>query len=199
MKKKIVSLVLVFALALALGIGGTVAWLTAQTDSVVNTFTVGDINIKLAETPGTEYKMVPGNTITKDPKVTVLANSEACFLFVKIEKSTTPKYDDFMEQYVVAQGWNELPNVSGIYYREVAASTAAQDFNVLEGNQVKVKDTVTKAAVNALGTPTGEVDAHGNAIYTYDSANLPKLTFTAYAVQKVGSADATAAWAKLNP
>ena len=53
MKKKIVSLVLVFALALALGIGGTVAWLTAQTQSVVNTFTIGDINIELDETKGT--------------------------------------------------------------------------------------------------------------------------------------------------
>ena len=45
MKKKIVSLVLVFALALALGIGGTVAWLTAQTSEVVLT---GD-DVKKAE------------------------------------------------------------------------------------------------------------------------------------------------------
>ena len=48
MKKKILALTLVFALALALGIGGTVAWLTAQTDSVVNTFTVGDITLSLS-------------------------------------------------------------------------------------------------------------------------------------------------------
>ena len=78
MKKKILALTLVFALALALGIGGTVAWLTAQTDSVVNTFTVGDITLSLAETQST-YKIVPGGKDAKDPKLTVTKGSEICY------------------------------------------------------------------------------------------------------------------------
>ena len=75
MKKKI-TLLLSLALAVAIGIGGTLAWLTDKTESKVNTFTVGNIDIDLTETT-TNYKMVPGQTIDKDPKVTVEAGSEA--------------------------------------------------------------------------------------------------------------------------
>lgn len=175
MKKKVLSIVAV-VLVLCCAIGGTLAWLTDKTASVKNTFTVGDINIELTETT-TNYKMVPGNTISKDPKVTVKANSEACWLFVKVEKSAN--FDSFMT-YDMADGWTELPSVTGVYYREVAATTAATDFSVLKGDSVSVKDTVTKAYLNALTQNT-----------------FPTLTFTAYAVQKDNVADAATAWSKL--
>lgn len=175
MKKKVLSIVAV-VLVLCCAIGGTLAWLTDKTASVKNTFTVGDINIELTETT-TNYKMVPGNTISKDPKVTVKANSEACWLFVKVEKSSN--FDSFMT-YDMADGWTELPSVTGVYYREVAATTAATDFSVLKGDSVSVKDTVTKADLNDLTQNT-----------------FPTLTFTAYAVQKDNVADAATAWSKL--
>lgn len=175
MKKKVLSIVAV-VLVLCCAIGGTLAWLTDKTASVKNTFTVGDINIELTETT-TNYKMVPGNTISKDPKVTVKANSEACWLFVKVEKSAN--FDSFMT-YDMADGWTELPSVTGVYYREVAATTAATDFSVLKGDSVSVKDTVTKADLNALTQNT-----------------FPTLTFTAYAVQKDNVDDAATAWSKL--
>lgn len=176
MKKKVLSIVAV-VLVLCCAIGGTLAWLTDKTASVTNTFTVGDINIDLTESKNLNLKMVPGNTITKDPKVTVQANSEACWLFVKVEKSAN--FDSFMT-YDMADGWTELPSVTGVYYREVAATTAATDFSVLKGDSVSVKDTVTKADLNALTQNT-----------------FPTLTFTAYAVQKDNVADAATAWSKL--
>ncbi|MGN1231703.1 MAG: hypothetical protein ACI4TP_07365, partial [Anaerotignum sp.] len=43
-------------------------------------YTYGDINIELEETTGTTYEIVPGNDLTKDPKVTVKAGSEDCWL-----------------------------------------------------------------------------------------------------------------------
>lgn len=183
MKKKILALTLVFALALALGIGGTVAWLTAKTDSVVNTFTVGDINITLAETssnqdtdndPNTNsYKMVPGATITKDPKVTVLKNSEACWLFVKVEKSTN--FDIFME-YEMADGWTLVDGQTDVYYRTVAAtSTADTTFSVIKNDSITVKSSVTKEMLTAS---------------TFTS---PSLKITAYAIQSdnLKNADST--------
>ncbi|MGM9639957.1 MAG: hypothetical protein ACI3V3_01160 [Faecousia sp.] len=185
------AFVLVLALVLALGcvIGGTIAWLTAQTAPVVNTFTVGDINITLAETK-TDFKMVPGNTIEKDPKVTVKADSEACWLFVKIEESTN--LDDFIS-YSVATGWTPLTGVDGVYYREVAATTADTSFDVLTNNQVTVKDTVTKEMMNAFDTDKDGV------LSDAEKAALPTLTFTAYAVQMDNVTSATEAWAKVNP
>ena len=178
MKKKVLSIVAV-VLVLCCAIGGTLAWLTAKTDPVVNTFTVGDINIELTESENLNLKMVPGNTISKDPKVTVKANSEACWLFVKVEESAN--FGDFMT-YEMANGWTQGDGTkipANAFYREVAATTAAIDFSVLQGDSVSVKDTVTKADLNALTQNT-----------------FPTLTFTAYAVQKDNIADAKTAWAE---
>ena len=177
MKKKTLALVLALTLLVAGVVGGTLAWLTDQTAEVKNTFTVGDINIGLTETTA-DYKMVPGNTIAKDPTVTVKANSEACWLFVQVTESTNLK--DFIT-YAIAEGWTALPGVDGVYYREVSASDADQTFPVLAGNAVTVKNTVTKEMLTAK-----------------DFAN-PTLTFKAYAVQKDNVASASDAWAKVNP
>ena len=103
MKKKSLALVLALAMIVVCVVGGTLAWLIDKTDPVKNTFTYGDINIKLEETDATvaadgsatkEFKMIPGYAIDKDPKVTVKAKSDACWLFVKVEKSAN--FDDFM-------------------------------------------------------------------------------------------------------
>lgn len=74
MKKKTVALLLSLVLVFGVIAGGTLAWLTAQSDTVVNTFTTSDINVKLAESKGVttadgkSFKMVPGKSIEKDPK-----------------------------------------------------------------------------------------------------------------------------------
>lgn len=174
MKKKTLALVLALTLLVAGVVGGTLAWLTDRTAEVKNTFTVGDINIGLTETT-TDYKMVPGNTIAKDPTVTVKANSEACWLFVQVTESTNLK--DFIT-YAIAEGWTELQD--GVYYREVPASAADQTFPVLAGNTVTVNNTVTKAMLTAK-----------------DFAN-PTLTFKAYAIQKAHFDTPAAAWAEVS-
>ena len=174
MKKKTLALVLALTLLVAGIVGGTLAWLTDQTAEVKNTFTVGDINIGLTETTA-DYKMVPGNTIAKDPTVTVKANSEACWLFVKVTESTDLK--DFIT-YTIANSWTKLQD--GVYYREVPASAADQTFSVLADDAVTVKSDVTRTMLE-----TAKTDA-------------PTLTFQAYAIQKDHFATAAAAWAEVS-
>lgn len=174
MKKKALALVLALTLLVAGIVGGTLAWLTDRTAEVKNTFTVGDINIGLTETTA-DYKMVPGNTIAKDPTVTVKANSEACWLFVKVTESAN--LDDFIT-YAIATGWTELE--AGVYYREVPASAADQTFSVLAGDAVTVKSDVTRTMLE-----TAKTDA-------------PTLTFQAYAIQRDHFATADAAWAEVS-
>ena len=118
MKKKSIALVLSLALVVVCIIGGTLAWLTANTDPVTNTFTTSDINITLEESKDLNLKMIPGWTITKDPKVTVTAGSEKCYLFVKLDKSEN--FDRFMS-YEMAEGWKPLKDagdnaVAGVFY-----------------------------------------------------------------------------------
>lgn len=186
---KLVLMLLAVIFVLCGIIAGTVAWLIADTDPVVNTFTYGDINITLEETDAdgdgnpdaNEYPMVPGNAIEKDPKVTVLANSENAWLFVKLEKSAN--FDDFMT-YEIADGWTALDGVTGVYYRTVDKATSDAEFIVLKDNTVNVKGEVTKEMLNAL-------DANG-------ASNYPTLTVTAYAVQRDSNiATAADAWAKI--
>lgn len=171
--------VLSVVLAMLIGIAGTLAYLKDSTDPVVNTFTSSDVSITLVEgasewddedgdTRTNSYKMVPGATINKDPKVTVLADSEACYVFVEVVKSGN--FDTYME-YTMAEGWTQVPNVSGVYYRQVSASTADQPFDVLLNNQITVKSTVTKANMQLI-------DGVGD-----NDQLAPTLTFTAYAIQ----------------
>ena len=71
--RKILIVLLAMVLVIGCAVGGTVAWLTQETDSIVNTFTYGNINITLTETtPEKETdKIIPGTDIEKEPKVTV--------------------------------------------------------------------------------------------------------------------------------
>lgn len=191
--RSIRGLVLVLALALIIGVAGgaTFAWLTAKTDPVVNTFTYGDINITLAENTGSDYKIIPGVDIEKDPLVTVLAKSEACWLFVKVEEENWPELTYVNKDgkavrkvnYDIADGWtkgdgtNNIP--ANVYYREVAASKANQEFPVLKDNKITVSDTLTKIDISGILTTT------------------PKLSITAYAIQKDGMDTAAKAWAAI--
>ena len=174
---KAFAAVLALVLVLGCALGGTVAWLVAKSDPVVNTFTYGDININLEETTGSSYKIIPGVDIAKDPKVTVEADSEACWLFVKVDEVGTFVADKVT--YSVADGWTALTGQPGVYYREVGAVTADTDFYALKDNVVKVSDTLTKEDIKGITTQ-------------------PTLTFTAYAVQKDGIADAATAWSKIS-
>ena len=177
MKKKLIIGIIAAVLLLSCTVGATLAWLIDETETVTNTFTYGDINITLDESENLDLKMIPGKTITKDPVVTVKGGSEACWLFVKIEKSAN--FDSFMT-YATAEGWTALDEVDGVYYREVTSSADDQAFPVIAGNQVTVSEEVTKEALTALTPETA-----------------PTLSFTAYAVQKDGIDTAADAWAKI--
>ena len=191
---KLVVAMLAVTLLIGCAIGGTVAWLTDKTDPVTNTFTYGDINIDLFEhnyvassnTLGSnevkkvdDYKIIPGVNLPKDPTVRVRAGSEACWLFVKVER--TGEFVPNKVTYSVKtgkDGWTALDSQPGVYYREVGAVTADTDFAVLKDNKVTVSDTLTKEDIAKL------------------NSKQVILTFTAYAVQKDGFDTAAAAWAE---
>lgn len=179
---KTMFMILAVVLIVGISVGGTLAWLTAQSETVTNTFATSDIKVELKETTGTEYKMVPGNTITKDPQATVLTGSEECWLFVKLVKSTN--FDSYLE-YTMADGWAPVTGETNVYARKVTTDKIGTAFNVLKDNQVTVKGTVTKADMNALTTAT-----------------YPTLTVTAYASQLYKSASeefsAADAWANVS-
>ncbi len=174
--KKIILTALVTVLLCASVVGTTFAWLVDVTETKTNTFTAGNIKISFAESTSTNKRMLPGAILEENPTVTVYAESEACWLFAKIEKSDN--FDTFLT-YAIAEGWTALDGKDGVYYREVADTDANQVFGILLNNQVEAKTEPTKEHYDDLS-----------------EANFPALYFTMYAVQREGMATAVAAWAQ---
>ena len=178
MSGKALAVLVAVVLLIGCAVGGTVAWLVAKSDPIVNIFTVGNINVSLSETSGTNYHIVPGVNIAKDPKAQVKAGSENCYLFVKVDEENWPTFTEGDKttrkvDYKLAEGWTKLED--GVYYREVNESEANQDFQILKDNQVTVSQNLTKDELNTVNTQ-------------------PKLTFTVYAVQKEGVQNVSEAW-----
>ena len=191
MKKKI-TLVVALALVLVVGVFGSLAWLTASTDEVTNTFTIGNIQITLTEPnapTSKEYKVVPGGSATKDPTITVAKDSESCYVYACV--TNTVKVTVNGKETVVA-----TPNVNAtnwvsvctsgdktLYrYKEIVnASNAAADITLPVFTTVTYSDLITKDNISEI-TPTTD-----------------KITVDAFAIQSealtsgVTTADAEAA------
>ena len=173
--KKLIIAVVALSLALLGVVGGTLAYLHTSTKTVTNTFTYGDINIELKESDNLDLKLVPGRPITKDPYVIVDKDSEACYLFVKIQHPT--ELADYIS-YDIADGWTALNGVDDVYYRLVDAEED-QTFYILKDNTVLVSEELTKEAMKNL------------------EEGAVTLAFTAYAIQSYGMEDAADAWANI--
>lgn len=191
--KKFIAILSVFVmLALTMVVGcavdGTVAWLVSESESSVSTFTLGDINIKLTgESESQPLKIIPGVGIRRSLKVTVDPNSEACWLFVKVEGTNWSRFPDangtakVFYSVDVQKGWIALNDHPGVYYREVSAEDAKTGVEYDVNCNVTVSQMLTKAEVNSIAAET-----------------QPQLSFTAYAVQRDGIGDAATAWTAAN-
>ena len=188
--KKMLVILLALTVTMVTAAGGTLAFLYG-TQNVKNTFTYDDIQIDLEETdtgldpdqnPDTnQYPMLPGQPIHKDPKVTVYAGSLDCWLFVELTESWN--FSDYLA-YTVADGWEPLEGVPGVFCRAVDASSESQTFPVIKDDLIYMKESVT------LGQ-----------LATLTDADYPTLTIKAYAIQRGAAieetATAQAAWALL--
>ena len=196
MKKKLLTAALCTIIAVLAITGSSLAWLKDTTGTVTNTFTKGAVDIDLFEhdylpesntldtsaapvMANTDYKMVPGKVLPKDPTVTVKAGSEACYVFVKVEEINA--VSTFLSYSIDTTVWTALEGEAGVYYMLINTYTEADtDYNVLTNKQVTVNTTVTTDNMNSL---TG--------------SNNPQLKFTAYAIQQLGFNDEAAAWAEI--
>lgn len=185
---KVLVLMMTFVLVIGATIGGTLAWLSAKTETITNTFEAAGIKIELTETEGLnddgvwKNAMVPGATYDKNPTVTVVEpdTSVDCYLFVKFEANEAAKsyltYTSLLEDE--DSGWIKLTGVDNVWYREVLVDDEIKSWELLGDNKVTVKDTVT--ADNMSEAATAE------------------LKYTSYAVQVLGSENAAEAWGKIS-
>ena len=199
MKKKLMAVALATIIAVMAVAGASLAWLKDSTDTVTNTFTEGLVDIELYEhdylpdsntldnnvkvTKNTDYKMIPSLELPKDPTVVVKAKSEACYVFIEVKANANAK--KFLTYSIDSSEWTLLvdENSEGVtvYYKHINSYTASDiEINVLTDKKVTVNSTIEMVDMTALATE-----------------EKPVLEFTAYAIQALGSADATAAWEKI--
>lgn len=187
--RKVLLIALCAILLVSASVMGTMAYLTSQA-SVTNTFTVGKVNITLDEadvkTDGTyvtdvnarvdanEYHLLPGHSYIKDPTIHVDADSEDCWLFVKVENGISAIEDsaNTIAAQMTGKGWIVIDSANNIYGRE--ATNKAGD-NVAVFGTFKISGTA-------------DVARYADA----------QIVVTAYAVQADGFDTAADAWTAAN-
>lgn len=182
-KKKVLVTVLCAAALVVASVLGTMAYLTSQTETVTNTFTVGNVEITLDETDvtpmgvkdtdarvkGNEYKLIPGHTYIKDPTVHVDTDSEESWLFVKVvDEIAGIEADTTVAAQMADNGWTAVDRATNVYAYK-ATVTAGQDIKVFENFTIKG----TAAVADYAGKT---------------------ITVEAYAIQAGGFDTAAAAW-----
>lgn len=191
---KVLIPLLAVILVIGCAAGGTLAYLKAKATPVTNTFVAGDIGtLTLVENTSNSNVVTPGVNIAKNPVVIFSGNNVDAYVFVKVgDKSNGKEWTennrtfsvgpDQEMKWTVADGWIKLDGADGVYYREAAVDTDAE--NVAETEKYGV---VRDAAITVSPTITEE------EIGSYEKS----LTFTAYAIQKDGFESAAEAWAQV--
>lgn len=193
--RKILTMVGALALTAALAIGGTLAYLTAQTDTVTNTFTVGNITMTLdetnAENPAGDrviantYKIIPGTKLAKDPTAHIAAGSEKCWVYVQVVDTMNTAVEG-SATYNMANGWILVDADLNVWkYNTVVDATEAEnaiDIKVFDededGNTVTIVGTVvTEENIVALSGKTIVVNG-----YAHQSENVEVSVANAAAV-----------------
>lgn len=190
------SIVLVMCLTAA----GTLAWLTAKTEQVTNTFSTSDIGVGLKESENLDLKMIPGWDITKDPKAWITEGSEAAYLFVEVKESNN--FDDFMT-YAIADGWTLLNSDPAEEGRNIVTDNITADTYVIYRKVTTAEQMGENSAFEILKDSKVTVSVDVTKEMMTENFTAPTLTFTAYASQlkKNNKAEFTAAeaWDNVKP
>ena len=200
MKKKSILLTLTaVVLAMAIGVGGTIAYFTSTTEDVKNTFTVGNVAITLDEadvtyandvwTAGedrvqsnTYENVYPGAELPKDPTIHVADNSQQAYVAMKVVISKAAAWKALAEDHA---SLNDLETVFEGYteadWTKIAATEQGDNLVYVymwEQGKVSANDNLT--LFTAMNIPK---ELSSQEIETIDGFTV---TATGYAVQAQG-------------
>ncbi len=220
--KKRTLLTVLGAIALvATTVLSTVAYLT-DTEKVTNTFTVGQVDIKLEETvvdedgnvtqekttEGNQYHLIPGLEYSKDPTMTVLKDSEESYVRMimtvynaeavsAIVNNPVHGLNDFAGLFA---GWdNEKWNYVG-FEEDKANDTIAFEFRYHEAVGKAEEDKVLEPLFTKLVAPGTLTNEELKALYGDETTDTDdfKIEVVGHAIQKATFETADEAWAAFN-
>ena len=189
---------------------GTMAYLTS-TDEVVNTFTVGNVAIKLDEAPvdgngkattgdrvkENSYKLLPGHTYNKDPMVTLLAGSETSYVKMTVTFSKANELDAIFapsgaDLTSIFNGYDSANWIAKGNTKDATANTRTYEFWYKEAVGAPTADVALDALFDSITVP-GTITKE-----QLDTIKGMTITVNAYAIQADGFANADAAWAEFS-
>ena len=207
-RSKALLLTLCAVLLVAASVLGTMAYLTS-TDEVTNTFTVGQVKIKLDEAKANpdgslvanadrvkanEYKLLPGHTYNKDPMVTVLSGSESSYVKMTVTFSKANELDAIFspggaDLTSIFNGYDAAKWIAKGNTKDATANTRTYEFWYKETVGAPTADVALDALFDSITVP--------GTITNEQLATIEGMTITvnAYAIQADGFANAEAAWA----
>ena len=204
--KKAALLLCSAVLLVCISIGATVAYLTSK-DTVTNTFTVGNVQIKLDETDvdingvkdgdtrvkANSYKLLPGHTYTKDPMVTVLSGSESCYVKMTVTFTMAKELDAIFaptgaDMTSIFKGYDSTNWIAKGNTKDTENNTRTYEFWYKEAVPATTADYPLDALFDQIVVP--------GTITNAQLATIKDMTITvnAYAIQADGFATADAAW-----
>ena len=206
--RKILAMVAALALTAALAVGGTLAYLTSH-DTVVNTFTVGNVQIKLdeakANTDGTldtttservkanSYKLLPGHKYNKDPMVTVLKDSESSYIKMTVTFTKSAELDAIFapsgaDMTSIFNGYDSANWIYKGNTENTTDNTRTYEFWYKETVAAPDGDVALDALFDSITVPGTITNAQ------LDTIKGMTITVNAYAIQADGFKDAADAW-----
>lgn len=209
--KRAIVMAVSILLSLSLSIYGTLAFLT-DSSTVVNTFTVGNVDITVDETEVTpdgtpneddnrveanEYHLLPGHSYTKDPTMTVHAGSEDSYLRMKVTLTHLSELQaiaalgtDFVLDDLV-DGLDDTIWIPAGVVVDTEANTVTYEFRYHETVDM------TAATEDLMLEPLFTEFVVPGAITGDELATLSDMTMTinGHAIQAYGFDNADAAWA----
>lgn len=210
-KLKVLITALCLLLLVSVSVLGTLAYLTSQ-DKVVNTFTVGNVNISLDETAvnadGTEivgadrvklnnYHLIPGQTYIKDPIMTVKAKSEDSYVRILLTINCADEFDAIYapnkaDLTTIFNGYDATNWIYESTTRDTLKNTITYEFRYKEIVTKSATDTKLDALFDSITVPSA-----------FDSKDMEsiadlKITVVGHAIQATGFVDADDAWTAFN-
>ena len=216
MKKKTLLIIVSMVLVAVISVMGTLAWLTDR-ESVVNVFTVGQVDILLDEADvdengqlildeegnpvervkENEYHLIPGQTYIKDPTVTVQAGSEPSYIRMILTVHNASAVQAILDKYELGDfssligGWDEAVWLYRGFTEDTDANTISFEFRYMETVGAGENDMELPALFNTLIVPGQANNAELQALYDGGF----KMVVEGHAIQAAGFADEDAAWA----
>lgn len=193
MSKKTWILISCLVLSLTLGLGGSLAYLT-DTDTKVNTFTMGDVDIEVEEPTGQTYPgLKPGVTIDKEAKINNIGDNDAwVWLTVAIPQQiadvVTPVWNTGVEVDCV----DTIKDNAGNEFKQY---TVRVDKVLVAGGSTGnlLTDVTMSSLVDYVDGKYYKVEGGNREEIDYDLSRFDVIV-TGYAIQKDGFENVEAAY-----